>query len=538
MPRRLLLFAVVGLLWVPLSSQVPAPGALDGVWEGEMRGTRRPFILTVDFGRKIVELGGAGSGTLVSLEQPAPGSIALQAMLGAQGMRLTGKVDGRRAEGNVDFGTGPLPFWLERLPHMPEPRSREERWQQDLDTVLTRVLPYDHSFTPAMRSEARRQVDAIRKSLTQASDQAVMVALARVMAISGNAHTRLYLVRNRTEVRRLPIRAWWFGNEFRVVRAMPDHANLLGCRVLYLGGMNIGTAATRVRGIKAGNDSWQRYMSAYLLTSPDILFGAGVIRDPEQVEVRVQCGDDFRRVPLKPLPLRLSSNTVEAWWDLVPSYTDPNAEWLSALSVAQAPRYLRRAVENYWFEYVPADRLLYFQYNRSQQAPQEPMKAFITRMDLTITEHRPLAVIVDVRFNTGGDLGIATPLVEAIAPKLKGIPVVVLTGRSTFSAGITHAAQWKQFAGAKIVGEPAGDGLDMWSEGGNVVLPHSRLTAHYGNAFHSYSRVEHPERMPYFYDLSVDTLRPSVQVESSWADYMAGRDPAYEAAVRRDRTPR
>src|SRR5688500_19696093 len=46
-------------------------------------------------------------------------------------------------------------------------------------------------------------------SLPQASDQAVMVALARVMAISGNAHTRLYLVRNRTGVRRLPIRTWW-----------------------------------------------------------------------------------------------------------------------------------------------------------------------------------------------------------------------------------------------------------------------------------------------------------------------------------------
>ena len=35
-------------------------------------------------------------------------------------------------------------------------------------------------------------------------------------ALGGNAHTRLYLVRNRTEVRRLPLRVWHFRDGFRV----------------------------------------------------------------------------------------------------------------------------------------------------------------------------------------------------------------------------------------------------------------------------------------------------------------------------------
>lgn len=55
---------------------------------------------------------------------------------------------------------------------------------------------------------------------------------------------------------------------------------------------------------------------------------------------------------------------------------------------------------------------------------------------------------------------------------------MVLTGRATFSAGITHAAQWKQHAAS---------------------------------------------------------LEPDVIVEPSWSDYVAGRDPAFEAAAARIR---
>jgi C-terminal processing protease CtpA/Prc len=42
------------------------------------------------------------------------------------------------------------------------------------------------------------------------------------------------------------------------------------------------------------------------------------------------------------------------------------------------------------------------------------------------------ALVVDVRFNTGGDAGVGTRLVEKLAAKLHGIPVYVLTGRTTF----------------------------------------------------------------------------------------------------------
>jgi hypothetical protein len=111
-------------------------------------------------------------------------------------------------------------------------------------------------------------------------------------------------------------------------------------------------------------------------------------------------------------------------------------------------------------------------------------------------------------------------------------PVYVIIGRATFSAGLYHAAQWKQWGKATFIGEPVGDRLDFWSEGGNVILPNSGLAVHFADAFHSYSRKDYPERKPYFEDLSIDSLAPDYPVNPTFADYMAGRDPAMDVGSR------
>src|SRR6185503_11033000 len=128
---------------------------------------------------------------------------------------------------------------------------------------------------------------------------------------------------------------------------------------------------------------------------------------------------------------------------------------------------------------------------------------------------------------------VGTPLMKMVAENLRGVPVYVITGRATFSAGITHVVQLKQWARATIVGEPVGDELDSWSEGGNLVLPNSKLTVHYANAFHAYSKREYPERRPYLLDLEVDSVKPDVEVEPSWTEYIEGKDPVLEAVTKR-----
>ena len=502
-------------------------------WEGVIEDPRRPVVMNVDFNAKRISFSG-GSPLNMSFESAAPkdSHVKFEVVSGPQTLKFDGSRNGNRITGELNNGNRVIPFWIELLPSLSKPADRVEAWRQDIDAVLERFLRYDRSFSEPRRLAARDALQNLKSRISRLSDQAVIVALARAVAISGNAHTRLYLMRNRTEVRRVPLRVWWFGNELRIIRAANANADLLGCRIDKIDHWNVETAFQKVQGIKAGNASWQRYMSVYFLTSPDVLFGAGVLSKPDDLPLRVNCDGKSRTVTLLPLPLRRATTPVEAWWDLAPAY--PNTDGLmSALDTEKAPIYLKHPDRNYWAEYLEEPAVIYLQSNRAQEMSSVPMAEFIQQVTALLQRHAVKALIVDVRFNTGGDAGVTTPLVETLAPRLKSLPVVVLTSRTTFSAGITQAVQWKQYASASIVGEPVGDDLDMWSEGGNLLLPNSGLTVHYANGFHTYSQKEYPSFKPYFADLNVAALTPNEVVEPTWSQYREGKDPVLDAALAR-----
>jgi hypothetical protein len=510
-----------------------AAGPPAGRWEGVIQYPRRPVVLNADFVAARATADAAGTAALALENVTVEGDrLRFQLALGSDRLMFEGELGPSEIRGTVHAGERQLAFWLKRLPERAPPRDRVEAWTQDLEAMLERFLRYDRSFTEASRAAFIYRIAELAETLAGKTDPEVVVALARAVAISGNAHTRLYLVRNRTEVRRLPVRVWWFADGLYVLRASPEHRDLLGCRVERVGSTDVDAAAARVRGIKAGNASWQRYMSSYLLTSPEILAGAGIGTDLEHVSLRLRCAGGSRDVRLAPFPLQRKTTPTEAWWDLAPTYRAPEG-LVGLLPEDRAPRYLRHPDEHYWFERLPELGALYFQFNRSQERPGVPMAPFIDRLGQAIQGQPLRAFIVDLRFNTGGDLTVGTPLVERLAPRLRDVPVFVLTGRSTFSAGITHAVQWKQAARVTVVGEPAGDELDSWSEGGNLVLPNSALTVHYSSGFHAYSKRTYPEHEPYLLDLDVDSLGPDVTVEPTWADYAAGRDPVLEAVAKR-----
>jgi hypothetical protein len=506
---------------------------LRGAWEGELQTPARPIVVTFDFDQRLGSFGGGPSST-VTVDTTVPASLSVfEIGAGSRALKFIGTRTGDTLSGTATGSSGQsFRFWLAPLISTPAARDRTEAWQQDIDVVASRFLRYDHSFNDEQRTAARSRLERLRTAAASLTDAELLVELSRIVAMSRNAHTRLYFIRNRTEVSRLPVRVWWFGKELRIVRTSSNYQPLLGCRVTRIGALSVDEAFRRVRDIKAGNTSWQRYMSSYYLTSPDVLAGAHLITDAHGVALTVACGRGTRQVTVPALPVNRSATPVEAWWDLAPTYADSDATLSLFALGGSVPRYLRRARENYWFEYIPEDAVLYFQYNRAEPMVSKSMTTFITELTEEVQLRRPKAFVVDLRFNTGGDLNIATPLVNATAPLLKGTPIFVLTGRATFSAGLTHAAQWKH-AGATLIGETVGDVLDFWSEGGNVTLPNSKLAVHYTNGFHKYSLREYSVRKPYYFELKVDSLAPDIPREVSWDAYIAGRDPLYAAVITR-----
>ena len=528
-------FALVTIVSITtVSTATPQQSTLKGRWEGAIEIAERPVILLVDFDEKQGWLStvGAKAFPLSDLTSES-GEIRFELRLGTEVVNVQARPNSIGLRGTAVFGDlqgGVLAqgrFLLRRIAELSVARSREEAWRQDFDVVLSRFLPFDRSFTDAARRRFRKRIQRLKDSVAGKSDAELMVELARGVALSRNAHTRLYLVRNRTEVRRLPISVWWFRDGIRVVRATAEYEKLLGCRVEKVGATNAKAAET-LQGVKAGNASWQRYMASYLLTSPEILAGSKLIADAERVPFEFRCSGTAAKRAVIPLPLQKTSAPVEAWWDLSPFAKRNESTPQSALAAERVPLYLQMPDVYYWSKYLPQQRILYFQYNRSQEMrDRQTLGDFGHELLRTAERSDVETLVVDLRFNTGGNAYLGTPIMKNLRETIAEKNVFVITGRATFSAGITHAAQWKQW-GAKIVGEHAGDQLDWWAEGGNVELPNSKLTVHYSNGFHGYSKREYSDRQPYFFDLDVDTLAPDFPVVPTWAEYLAGRDSAME----------
>jgi C-terminal processing protease CtpA/Prc len=133
-------------------------------------------------------------------------------------------------------------------------------------------------------------------------------------------------------------------------------------------------------------------------------------------------------------------------------------------------------------------------------------------------------VIVDLRFNGGGDSRVVKPLLDG----LKARPALsqpghlyALIGPHTFSSGLFAANSFHASLHAVMVGEPVGNKPNHYGEARSFTLPNSMLNVHYSTKhFHMVRDGDPP------------SLEPDIAVPTSFEDYLAGRDRVLETALR------
>ena len=100
--------------------------------------------------------------------------------------------------------------------------TRSRNWKEDITYFMERFPAYDKTLTPFIFLNPRdgklywytqknsieeflKGAAALRQSVDTLTDESIMVELARLTALSPNAHTRLYLFRVRTVLNNLPL---------------------------------------------------------------------------------------------------------------------------------------------------------------------------------------------------------------------------------------------------------------------------------------------------------------------------------------------
>ena len=423
-------------------------------------------------------------------------------------------------------------------PNFPAAASTLDAQRQDI-RYFRELLALDRSFAPASRAEANRRIDALEASGTVLDRPHFRVRLMQIDALADNGHSR---VENepRAAPMELPVRVAAFADGLYVMRATQSNADLLGGRVTTVDGQAVEAVMSKLEQLRGGTANWRRLHASQYLTQQDLLFGIDVAPDMQHSDwsVETPAGATItRRLDAFPTPAKEPTASATRWLSSEPVagmalswrvFQPDHALPVSLIDFDQAFRSLR----------LLGTCTQFVQLKSNVDQGGQSIKEFLSITEQDLRQSQPCNVIFDLRYDDGGDYTNTYRFAREL-PKL--IPsagrVILLTGPATFSAGISTAAFVKHAAEerALIVGEPVGDRLQFYSEGGQACLPHYPLCVVYQTGKHDY---QHPCDdwtvcfwLNHFFELRVKSLDPDEVVPLRFKDWRAGVDPVLDQAM-------
>jgi hypothetical protein len=424
-------------------------------------------------------------------------------------------------------------------PPQPEPHEiADPAAGQAADADYFAAFPdYDRAYTPAARAQAKHLAQVLRHDAARLSHEQFVLRVAEIAALADNGHTAIGENAFKKNTPRLPLRTYLFADGLYVLRAAPDLSSLLGARIDTIDGRKIDDIFAQLRRYMGGSEIHRRLQLLPMLESPALLQAAGlattrdaltlrgVTLDGRTFEQRVTAVARDRSAPV--------SSTARLLFPIEPGKQLENFVGLAVRG--DMPVYLHQPLKLFALDPLANDGL-YVALGFNKDGDEEKIAPFLAGVLDHVARDKPRFVVVDLRMNGGGDNTTTYAFAHALPNALAAdAHLYVLTSGWTFSAAITTAAALKQAGGAKtiIVGEPVGDRLAFWAEGGRFALPNAFLAVNYAAGLHDYSKPcadwSSCFWLNYRNPVAVDTLEPAIRAPLTFAAYAAGRDPALEA---------
>lgn len=386
------------------------------------------------------------------------------------------------------------------------PAVRDARWQEDLKVFAERFSKGQKDFDKLYpKDQFNQELDAIRKDAPQLSDGEITLRLMRLVATGHVAHTEVGLP---LEFHKLPLRFSWFSDGLGVISASQEFTQAIGTRVVSIGSMTPQQVeAEAAPFISHENEAGLHQRSAQFMRFGEFLHHLKLDdADGRVILTLTKPGGESFTLTLTPAPGKLGLVTA-----------------FDALHIP-TPLYRKNPGSFYWYEYLPESQTLYIQYNQCANDPKLSFVDFTKQMFAAVDSQAVQRTIVDIQSNGGGDSRIIHPLESALKdrPKLSARGhLYVLMGPATFSSGLYAAVDFRDDFHAILVGEPLGEDLDTYGEIKSFKLPNSGLEIIYSTKYFRFLK-----------DSGSPALAPDVLVTRSLEDYLAGRDPVLDEAIR------
>jgi tetratricopeptide (TPR) repeat protein len=396
--------------------------------------------------------------------------------------------------------------------------SRDEGWRADLAFFAREVVRRAYApFGQVSRERFGEQIADLGRRIPGLTGTQIMVELNRLVSQLGDGHAFvLPAMADQGAYPALPLDVYLFEEGAFVVAAAEGYRELLGARVDRVGGRDTAAVLEALDPvISRDNDQQVRMVAPFWLCWPPVLHALGLIDDPGRATLTVTPPDGTGRevqVSAEPVNLALMPPYPDGWTELPDTLTGPR------------PLYLRHRELPYWFEHLAADDLVYFQFNGVKDFPGEPISDFCDRLFGLIAGRRPGRLVIDMRWNGGGNTFLSQTLLHRLigcqAINRRGALFVII-GRMTFSAAQNTVTLLEQHTRATLVGEPTGSRPNFIGETIPFELPVSKLMV---NVSDLYWQTGYPmDHRPW--------IAPELYAPPTFESFSRNDDPALAAIL-------
>ncbi len=377
-------------------------------------------------------------------------------------------------------------------------------WKKDL-AHLRSELPKRHEnlFHTLTRAEFESELAALEQRLPEMSDLDVRFALLRLVAKVGDMHTGVAMVAD--DLHRFPLEFYAFSDGIFVLSSAPAYAAAVGTRLIAINDTPIEQAERSLAELTGcENRPCEQDHVPRMLPFAEYLRSQRLISDltSARFTFQAQGKESFTlQINAQPNSSQPGETVVQK---VVPSSVEQQL-WLKNQSLP------------YWYEYVPASRLLYLAFNQCVDDKTRPFET-LQRQLLAAADSQPVdRLVVDLRRNGGGSEAVLRPLIKQIArrPALnrKGV-LFVIVGKSTYSSAAFNALSFKDWTEATLAGEATGQKPNSYGEMRTLTLPNSGLRINYSTKFWRRTKGD-PE-----------SVMPDLPVEQTFTQFVAGVDAA------------
>ena len=393
--------------------------------------------------------------------------------------------------------------------------SRAEGWRYDLQFLAREVKRKAYpTFLKTSGKEFDTAVKALHDSIPTLTDTQIALWMAKLMRMVGDGHTAFYWGAPES----LPMQFYFFEEGLFIISADPKYKELLGAQVLKFGDRTTNEVAQAIEPlIPRDNQIWIKQVAPYRMRSLPLLNALGLISDAKKVSLTLRGLDGKDRVVA--LDADMTQPNI---WNTLPN--PPTWVNLPQTLASPVPLYLKNMGTSYWFEYLPESKTVYFQFNLIRNDKKESLVDFSNRLFKFINETEVEKLVIDIRWNNGGNNSLLPPLVEGLVKNEKinrRGKLFVVIGRRVFSAAQNAATFFERHTNAMFVGEPTGSSPNYVGEEDSVKLPYSKIGINVSDFFWQ-SSYPHDKRT---------WIAPQIYTPPTFEAFRANRDLAMETIL-------